>query len=98
MAEGLFLVRQTLRGGDSLINGVQSVLINDDDADTLAQHITAAIGACNLAYPKDANGSDPFPVGYFDTADEVSDLTAGILKDDGDAIVFGAVDIQEVGT
>ena len=98
MAEGLFLVRKTLSGGQQLINGVVAVLINDDDADTLALHITAAVAACNLAFPKDADGSDPYPAGYFDTADEVSDLSAGILQDDGDAIVFTERGTLEVGT
>ena len=98
MAEALFLVRKTVSGGAQLVNGVVSVLVNDDTADSLTLHIASAVAACNAVFPKDADGSDPYPVGYFDTADEVSDLTSGILKDDTDAIVFTERGTLEFGT
>lgn len=91
MAAGLFLVtRNDQLGGKGLLNGVRAVVVNNDDAETNAQHIAAAVAKCNAAFPKDSAASDdPYPADYFDTVVEISDLVAGPLKDDGDAYVFG---------
>lgn len=100
MVEGLFYVTRSAAGARGLINGVRAVIVNNDDAETSAQHITAAIAACNAAFPKDGStgATDPFPAGYFDTVAELSDLAAGPLKDDTDALIFhGHGDIATVG-
>lgn len=87
MAEALYLVTRT-GNTKRLINGVRAVLINSDDAGTNADIIAEAVIGLNRAYPKDAEGSDPFPDGYFDTVQSPADLTSGPVPDDRDVIIF----------
>lgn len=89
MAEALFLVSKTPRGGEHVVNGVRTVLINADDGGSTAVICAAASDAANAAVDYSATGIPPFAADYFDTATNVTDLTAGPLKDDGDAYVIG---------
>jgi len=85
MAEALYLVERTSAVNGNDIDEVRAVLINNDDGDTDAAIITAAIAACNTA----SGSTGKFPAGYFDTVNKVSDLaTAGDLRTDGDFIAF----------
>ena len=87
MAEGLFLVERTLRPDNNVRDGIQAVIINNDDGDTDAQHIAAAILAVNTALPSTAE--DKLPAGYFDTVNELSDLvTTGDLRTALDFLCF----------
>ncbi len=89
MAEALYLVERTDSPVSDDRDGVRAVLINEDDAQTDAQIITATIAALNAALPVDAQADAKFPAGYFDTVSEVSDLvTAGPLRTDGDFVAF----------
>lgn len=98
MAEALYLVSKTPRGGEHVVNGVRTVLINADDAGSTAVICAAASTAANSAVNYSATGIPPFADDYFDTATKVSDLTAGPLKDAGDAYVIGPNGPTGVGT
>ena len=89
MAEALYLVSKTARGGEHVVNGVRTVLINADDGATGAVVRAAAATACNALVDYSDTGIPPFPSDYFDTSVIVSELTAGPLKDAGDAYVIG---------
>lgn len=87
MAEALYLVTKANVSGKHVVNGVRAVLINADDAAPAATVQAAAVAACNAAHPS-STGNPAYPPGYFDTSLVISDLTAGPLKDAGDAYVF----------
>ena len=87
MAEAIYLVTKANVSGKHVVNGVRSVIINADDAASGAVVQAAAVAACNAAHPS-ATGTPAYPGGYFDTSVIISDLTAGPLKDAGDAYVF----------
>jgi hypothetical protein len=96
MAEALWLIRKTkgvagATGGKTMINGVHSMIMNDDDAQTLAQKLATASGILNTL-----NGGTEYRDDYFQTADNISDLTSGLLPADGDAVIFQADDTPEV--
>ena len=85
MAEALYLVERTTAVDGNDIDGVRSVLINNDDGDADADIIIAAVAALNAA----SGATGKFPAGYLDTVNEVSDLvTAGDLRTDQDFIAF----------
>lgn len=89
MAEALFLVTRTAQGVNDDRNQVREVIINNDDGDTDAQIIAAAIAALNAAQPVESGAEAVYPAGYFDTVNEISDLvTAGVLRTDGDFLAF----------
>lgn len=90
MAEALFLVERTVPENMNDRDGIRAVIINNDDGDTDAQVIAAAIAAVNAALPADADvPDDKLPAGYFDTVNEISDLvTAGSLRTDQDFLCF----------
>jgi len=82
MAEALFLVtRSDAEQRQGTIDGINAVLINSDNAGTTAETIADAVAQCVAA-------GHPLPTGYFDSIDEVSDLTTGSLKDDLDCFIF----------
>ncbi len=84
MAEALFLVTRTNQEGDNgMRNGVHACIINNDDADTDAVTIADAILRMNAHF-----GAGSYPDGYFDTVQEISDLTAGPAPDNGDIMVI----------
>ncbi len=84
MAEALFLVTRTNQLGDNdMRNGVHAMLINNDDGDTDAVTIADAILRLNAHF-----GAGSYPDGYFDTVQEVGDLTSGPAPDNGDIMVF----------
>lgn len=98
MAEGIFLMRKLAQGnGKTVVNGVDAVVMNSDDANTLAQHNANAVAICNAAYPKDPGGSDPFPADYFDSATAITDLVAGPIQNDGAGYAFGLKEVRESG-
>jgi hypothetical protein len=85
MAEALWLVTKTVEPGDTLIDGVTAVVINNDDADSAAQTIIDATA-------KAVAQGHPLPTGYFDAAAVISDLAgASALRTDGDNYVFGTI-------
>ena len=89
MAEALFLVTRTQQGVSEDRNQVREMIINDDDGTSDADVITAAIAALNAALPVETDAADAYPAGYFDTVNELSDLTtSGDLRTDGDFIAF----------
>ena len=89
MAEGLFLVERTSNMGDNnKRDAITAVVINNDDGDTDAQHIAAAVLAVNGDFPPESGFEDKIPAGYFDTVREISDLTSGPLATALDHIVF----------
>jgi hypothetical protein len=89
MAEALYLVERTDQPVADDRDGVRAVVINEDDAQTNAQIITATIAALNAALPVSAGAEAKFPAGYFDTVSEISDLvTAGPLRTDGNFVAF----------
>lgn len=98
MAEALYLVTKVNISGKHVVNGVRAVLINADDAAPAATVQAAAVAACNAVHPS-ATGDPAYPAGYFDTSIVVSDLTAGPMKDAGDAFVFigGGVPVKREG-
>lgn len=87
MAEALYLVTKVNTSGLNVINGLQAVIINADDAATGAVVRAAAVTAANAAHPS-GTGEPVYPAGYFDTSVIISDLVAGPLKDAGDAYIF----------
>jgi hypothetical protein len=96
MAEGLFLIRKTMgadgaNGGKTLLNGIHSMIMNDDDAQTLAQKLATASGICNTKF-----GTTEYRDDYFQTADDIGDLTSGLLPADGDAVIFQPDDTPEI--
>ena len=84
MAERIVLVSKANSQSPSatIIDGIHSVLINADDAQTTPQVLASAVAQCVLA------GHTAIETGYFDTVQLVGDLTAGPLKDNLDAIIF----------
>ena len=88
MAEALYLVSKSFGAtGTQTVNQVHAVLINADDGQTDGQIAAAAVTRVN-AYFDTGAGMTPYPASYFDTVTKVSDLTAGPLKDAGDAYIF----------
>lgn len=88
MAEALFLVERTASVNNDR-DGIRAVVINNDDGDSDAEIITAAIAAVNAALPADADvPDDKLPAGYFDTVTQVDDLTSGPLATDQDFLCF----------
>ena len=90
MVEQLFLVERTDRPDNDVRDGIKTVIINNDDADTDAQIITAAILAVNTALPVDADAEAKIPAGYFDTVSPLTPLSAGPLATDLDILVHKA--------
>lgn len=88
MAEGLFLVRRTDQGVNNDRNRVREVLINEDDGQTDAQIIAATISALNAAQPVESGFENVYPDDYFDTVENIDDLTSGPLASDGDFVAF----------
>ncbi len=95
MAEALYLIRKNLGtgsslGGKSVINGVHSVLMNDDDGQTDAQRFVTAAGIMNAKFSTNAYADD-----YFDSSDLLT-TASGILGADGNAVIFAPIDTPEV--
>lgn len=81
MAETLFLVSKADAPGISHVDDVNAVLINADDAASLAVVTAAAVTQC-------VAGGHAVPSGYFDTMLDLGDLSTGALKDADDAYIF----------
>jgi len=95
MAEGLHLVEKTTGPGNQLINNVSAVIINSDDGKTTAQIIADAVALCNSLHLSPDAG-DPYPTGYFDTVNLVSDLvTSGDFRTDQDGIIFNTIGVTK---
>lgn len=89
MVEAVWLVTRENDPGDSHRDGIKAVVINADDASTVAQVIADAVGMVNGLFPSD--DGDKLPAGYFDAAVEIGDLTAGPIRTDLDGYVFGTI-------
>lgn len=88
MAEALYLLTKSpAAGGTQTINGIRTVLINADDAQTDAQIKALAVARLNAHFDP-GPAMTPYNGAYFDTVTKVSDLTAGPLKDNGDLYAF----------
>lgn len=94
MAEAIYLVTKSESNKNPTINGIRAVVINADDAAAASVVIAAAVTQANKATytAGTANANQMPPIGqsgYFDTVLNITDLTAGPLKDANDAFVFG---------
>ena len=100
MAEGLFLLRRTSHAVSDDRNQVRSMLINNDDGDSDAVMIQAAVDALNANEPVETGAEKVYPDGYFDEVIDIDDLsgtTEDNLRTDQDFITFGA-EIAQVKT
>ena len=88
MAEALFLVRRTTQGVNNDRNLVREVIINSDDGGTDADVIAEAISGLNAQNPVEAGAEAVYPADYFDTVEDIGDLTSGPLATDEDFIAF----------
>lgn len=87
MADNIFIVSRSQAVGKRTINGVQAIVINRDSGDSDATVISHAVTQANAAYAG-TNSTSPFDADYFDTVVNITDLSAGALKDPNDAYVF----------
>jgi hypothetical protein len=88
MVAGLFLITRTSQGVNEDRNLVREVIIQNDDADTTAQHIQQAVDSLNAAQPVEAGASNVYPVGYFDTVVQIGASPAGPLATTHDFIAY----------
>lgn len=89
MAEALYLVRRTTQGVNDDRNRVREVIVNNDDGDSDATIIANVVALLNTAHPVESGAEPVYPAGYFDTVNQISDLTtSGDLRTDGDFIAF----------
>lgn len=97
MVAGLFYITRTDQGVNNDRNRVREVIINNDDGDTDAQHITQAIASLNAAQPVETGAEDVYPAGYFDTVDQIGASPAGVLATNHDFIAW-APEVASVKT
>lgn len=82
MAEALYLItKDRLGGGESFINGVNAVIINQDDGATATARKAAAAAAASSHF------GVTFPSTYFDT-EQLITAASGALNDAGDAYIL----------
>ena len=89
MVAGLFLVERTSQGRSDDRNRVRAVVVHEDDAQTNAQIIAAAIATLNTAQPVESGAEAIYPTGYFDTVVQIGATPAGPLATDGDLLAYG---------
>jgi len=77
MTQALFMASKTPAEGESLVNGVRTVLVNLVSTSDAAAIKAAAVSAANLAYS--ATG-DEFHADYFDATVQIGDLSGGPLN------------------
>jgi hypothetical protein len=90
MAKALYLVEKAQSDGETMVHGLRSMIINNDDGDDAAT-------ICANAAAQATVGGFPIESGYFGTATQIDDLTSGPLKDDQDCyLVFltGVVKVE----
>ena len=80
MAAALWIVRRATTNKTDVIDGIETVIINNDDGDNEATTIADAEAALVAA-------GYPIPDGYFDSAAVWS--ASGQLDSDGDLIAMG---------
>jgi hypothetical protein len=92
MAAAIFLVTRTVQGVNQDINQVREVIVHEDDAQTDAQIITALLASMNTVEPAgDPSGDfDQYPVGYFDTVEQIGATPVASINTDGDYIAFSS--------
>ena len=94
MAETIWLLKRSKNGAvESHINGVQAMLLNADNAQTLAQNNVTAQGIMNTKF-----GGTPFGSAYFTSQHDIGDLSTGYMKDAGDAVIVTDYEVSEVAT
>ncbi len=83
MAKALYLVTKSGAGQPEKTNidDIHACLINSDDGGSDADIIAEAIAQAVVA-------GHPLPAGYFDTVEDVGDLTTGKMPTDEDTIVI----------
>lgn len=86
MVEQLYLVERTTLPDNDVRDGIKAVVINNDDGDANDAIIANAIAAVNALFP--AGGEDKLPGGYFDTVNQLNDLSSGPLATDQDILVY----------
>ena len=91
MAAAIFLVTRTTQGVTQDINQVREVIVHEDDAQSDAAIITALLASMNATEPAgDPSGDfDQYPVGYFDTVEQIGATPVASLNSDGDYLAFG---------
>ena len=77
--------------GQEFRNGVQFMLHTGDDGDTAAVRKAAAMTVLATAL------GGTWPTDYFDTEQLVGPPTAGVMTDEGDAIIITPHNIVKVG-
>ncbi len=81
MAAAIWIVRKLVSNKVDIVDGIETVMINDDDLDSEATVLADTHAAVIVA------GHQIPPSGYFDTA--VLALAAGQLDTDEDMIMMG---------
>jgi len=80
MVATVFIVRKDVADKETIIDGITTVVINSDSADTEAAVLTATEAALVAA-------GHAIPTGYFNTADQWN--AAGQIDTDDDMLIFG---------
>ena len=88
MVAGLFYITRTDQGVNNDRNRVREVLLNNDDAETNAQHIQEAVDQLNAAQPVETGAEPVYPDGYFDTVVQVGATPAGVLATNHDFVAW----------
>jgi len=88
MVAGLFLITRTQQGVSEDRNQVREMILNNDDGQTDAQHITQAIAGLNTSHAVETGAAAVYPAGYFDTVVQVGASPAGPLATDNDYIAY----------
>ena len=93
MVAQLFYITRTEQGVNNDRNLVRECIINNDSAETNAQHIQEAVDQLNLLNPTETKGGDAdaekaYPNLYFDTVSQIGATPVGVLATDHDIIAF----------
>lgn len=80
MVATVFIVRKDVSDRETIINGITTVVMNADDAETEADVLTATEAALVAV-------GHPIPAGYFNSADQWD--ASGQIDTDEDLLIFG---------
>ncbi len=88
MADAIFLVTRTDQGVTNDRNQVREVVIFNDDGDADALIIQNTVDALNTAQPVETGAEDAYPIGYFDTVEQIGATPTGFLDTEFDFLAF----------
>jgi len=80
MVATVFIVRKIPSDKETIINGITTVIVNEDSLDSEATVLAATEAALVAA-------GHPIPTGYFNSADQWN--VAGQIDTDEDKLIFG---------